>query len=350
MVLNRLLEDHQLHLVTAACRSPELILRRQQLLTQLQHVSLSVDPMLQLTIPAGVAFHHAGLTFRERDLIESGYRTGTLSILCATTTLACGVNLGASRVLFTSLKTGREWMDAATYRQCAGRAGRQGKDESGESIILAAEDQYAGRRVNWKQHEQICQRIIQQPMLPLSSCLDLESEPICGYLANSLTTNGSVGAKAAVPIYPYLCRLILDVICAELVNHVADIDFLCSHTLLHQQRSPEHVKELVRRSIDWLVSEDFISGSRDRIAPIFQLPTNAAAVDFSLHYRATLLGFATTASTLSPLDALVVHEHLSRARECLILVGGLHILFLITPMHVSFEVDYSNYIEVSVRI
>lgn len=344
-VLTRLLDDRQLHPSFVPNRSPDVLARRHQLLSQLQTVSLALDPMLQLTVTAGVAFHHAGLTFPERDLIESAYRSGTVSILCATTTLACGVNLGAARVLFTSLKTGRERMDAATYRQCAGRAGRKGKDASGESIILAADDFYPGRRINWKQHEQVCQRIIQQPMPPLNSCLDLPAESICRPVGSST----AAAAASSGPIYPYLSRLLLDAICSGLARTPAEVDFLCSHTLLHQQKSPAHLQEIIRRSITWLAAEEFISPERDRSAESVQPMAHLAPAELPIRYRATSLGFATTVSTLSPVDALVIHEHLSRARERLLLEGGLHILFLITPIHVSFEMDCTRYSNVSAR-
>ena len=40
-----------------------------------------------------------GLTGEERALLEAGYRSGHLNVLCATSTLALGVNLPAARVI-----------------------------------------------------------------------------------------------------------------------------------------------------------------------------------------------------------------------------------------------------------
>lgn len=50
----------------------------------------------------GIAYHHAGLTFKDRQLVENGFRNGQIPILLCTNTLAMGVNFPAHMVIVKS--------------------------------------------------------------------------------------------------------------------------------------------------------------------------------------------------------------------------------------------------------
>lgn len=59
---------------------------------------------LATCIRKGVAFHHAGLHAKQRELIENNFREGLIKIICSTPTLAMGLDLPAFRVVIRDLK------------------------------------------------------------------------------------------------------------------------------------------------------------------------------------------------------------------------------------------------------
>lgn len=82
-----------------------------------------------------MAFHHAGLTYDERDIIESAFCRSTLRVIVATSTLSSGVNLPARRVLIRTPLFGNKPMCSLTYKQMIGRAGRMGKVSKNENFM-----------------------------------------------------------------------------------------------------------------------------------------------------------------------------------------------------------------------
>lgn len=95
----------------------------------------------------GIAFHHAGLAPKQREIIEDNFKKGTIKIICCTPTLAVGVDLPAYRVIIRDLKRfsdtgwgGMVNIPVLEYLQMAGRAGRPKFDNVGEAIMLAAKD------------------------------------------------------------------------------------------------------------------------------------------------------------------------------------------------------------------
>ncbi len=90
----------------------------------------------------GVAVHHSGLSDEVRTLIEWLAETGQLNVLCATTTIAQGLNFPVSSVFLQSHKfqydkkmTSREF-----WNSLAGRAGRIGHDSIGIIGLAASKD------------------------------------------------------------------------------------------------------------------------------------------------------------------------------------------------------------------
>ena len=124
-------------------------------------------------IRSGTAFHHAGLTNRQRSAIEKAFRDGIIKIISATPTLAAGINMPAYRVVIRDLKRfnrgrGMDYIPILEIQQMAGRAGRPKYDSEGESILIAknrAEAKYAWDRYIRGESEDISSKLGVEPIL-----------------------------------------------------------------------------------------------------------------------------------------------------------------------------------------
>jgi len=92
-------------------------------------------------VKKGIAYHHAGLVGKQKELIENAFRNKLVKVICATPTLAMGINIPAFRAIIKELRRyggrGLDWIPVLEYYQMAGRAGRPGYDEHGEAIVVA---------------------------------------------------------------------------------------------------------------------------------------------------------------------------------------------------------------------
>ncbi|GAA94271.1 uncharacterized protein L969DRAFT_55148 [Mixia osmundae IAM 14324] len=102
------------------------------------------DSTLAYTTAAGIGFHHAGLSQRDRQLIEQSFLDGALHAICTTSTLAVGVNLPAYAVIIkgTRIYSEGSMQDYSNLDmlQMAGRAGRPQFDKSGVVVIMTDND------------------------------------------------------------------------------------------------------------------------------------------------------------------------------------------------------------------
>ncbi|XP_022909191.2 DNA polymerase theta [Onthophagus taurus] len=238
---------------------------------QLKRCPVGLDKILAKTVAFGVAFHHAGLTMDERDIIEGGFRSGAIRVLVATLTLSSGVNLPAQRVIIRTPNFCGKPLDTLTYRQMIGRAGRMGKDSSGESLLICQKNDY-----------NIAKELTSANLEPVRSCLQ----------------SGK------------LKRAILEVIASGVANTFEDVNLFTSCTLLNDLN-------LIDEAIEFLKRNEFI-----------RLQT---VEENKLKYVATHLGKACLSSSLPPEEGLILFGELEKARRCFVLETELHLIYLVTP-------------------
>lgn len=90
----------------------------------------------------GAAFHHAGLHHAQRKAVEDAFRKNLIKVVCATPTLAMGVNLPSRRTIIRDYRRyvepyGQVFIPVLEFYQMAGRAGRPQYDKYGEAILIA---------------------------------------------------------------------------------------------------------------------------------------------------------------------------------------------------------------------
>ncbi len=98
---------------------------------------------LRDALMGGVGFHNADLSPDERVALETRFRDplSDLKVIVATTTLAMGINTPAEAVVIAGLThPGPSPYSVAEYKNMAGRAGRVGFADEGQSYIVATGD------------------------------------------------------------------------------------------------------------------------------------------------------------------------------------------------------------------
>ncbi|KAI0200061.1 P-loop containing nucleoside triphosphate hydrolase protein [Astrocystis sublimbata] len=253
--------------------------KRADLMGDLRSLSTGIDPILAETIMAGVAFHHAGMTTEERDLISTAYDNGALKVVVATCSLAAGINLPARRVILHNARMGRDLIGPSMLRQMRGRAGRKGKDEIGETYLC-------------------CRKTDLEDVIGLMNA-DLPQ------ISSGLTTDKH-----------HIQRALLEVVSIRLVNSRESIDEYIRKTLLSHSNTPDDIEEHVTSSLKDLRHMGFMTCDDDD------------------SYVATQLGKAVVASSLEPEDGAFVHRELQRALQAFVMDGEMHILYTFTPVQV----------------
>ncbi|MEF8869230.1 MAG: ATP-dependent DNA helicase [Haloarculaceae archaeon] len=125
-------------------------------------------------VEQGAAFHHAGCSPGHRSAVEDAFRDRLVKCVCATPTLAAGVNTPSRRVVvrdwrrYDSSEGGMAPLSVLEVHQMMGRAGRPGMDPYGEAVLLANAhdelDELFDRYV-WAQPEPVRSKLAAEPAM-----------------------------------------------------------------------------------------------------------------------------------------------------------------------------------------
>ncbi|XP_058462812.1 DNA polymerase theta isoform X2 [Malaya genurostris] len=296
----------------------------EEALALLKDCPTGLDIVLGKTARYGCVYHHAGLTADERDIIESCFKSGTLRIIVATSTLSSGVNLPARRVIIRTPLFGGTQMNPLTYRQMIGRAGRKGRDVLGESILMCDGQ---NTKAGWG--------LVNAELKPIASCLDGDG-------------------------YSHLKRAILEIIASGMASTTRELETFVNCTLYScEKKCPfsfdfDSLEKSQRKVMQAAAGSD---RDAENVNPI------ANCVQFLLEYEfirmqhsaetgeilltATQLGSACLAASMPPRDGFLLFSELQKSRQCFVLETELHAIYLVTPYSVSYQwqsIDWMAYL------
>ena len=296
--------------------------------------------VLQESILNGVAYHHAGLTMDEREIIEKAYRRGIISVLVATSTLAAGVNIPARRVIFRSARVGNQMLTSSKYKQMSGRAGRKGIDTFGESIIIGKND-----------NKRLIFDLIQSPLNNVNSQL-LNDNQLTKYILEGI---GNQFIKNRQQCTKYVnCTFLHTINHRKGSNNNSndEDDFkMNSHDIDNNiningnnNKKLINIEKEIDNAIDYLFLHQFIE-QRENVT---NKNKNENKNKNDIIYHCTALGEATMGSSLSPDQALIIFNLFNNAREKGIYFNeNLHLCYLLSPVrgcnHYNLEPNWDLY-------
>ncbi|XP_053687275.1 DNA polymerase theta [Sabethes cyaneus] len=303
----------------------------EQTLGLLRNCPTGLDLVLGKTARYGCVYHHAGLTADERDIIESCFKSGTLRIIVATSTLSSGVNLPARRVIIRSPLFGGTQMNALTYRQMIGRAGRKGRDVLGESILMCdGQNSKAG----WA--------LVNAELVPIASCLDSDGYSHLKRAILEIIASGEVSTAAELQQF-LNCTLYS---CEKKCPFRFDLDSLDHSVRSTRLRPPTAAAS--RRGADSDADSDPIASCVRFLLEYEFIRVQHCAETGAALMTATQLGSACLAASMPPRDGFLLFSELQRSRQCFVLETELHAIYLVTPYSVSYQwqnIDWMAYLD-----
>jgi helicase len=226
-------------------------------------------------IKKGIAFHHAGLTHKQKELIEDNFRKGLIKIIACTPTLAFGLDLPAFRAIMKDLRRyghhGLQWIPTLEYLQMAGRAGRPKFDKYGEAIAVVSTEGVK---------KEIIERYIKGKPEEIFSKLAVE---------------------------PVLRTYVLSLIATGFVKTEKDmIKFFSKTFWAFQYQDMSKLSSIIRRMLGLLEEYEFIISSEKE-------EFESAADMYNYSYEATLIGKRVAELYIDPLTAHYLIESIKKS-------------------------------------
>ena len=235
----------------------------------------SVDANLTKLIERGVAYHHAGLTNRQRQLIEKGFREKRIKALCATPTLAAGVNLPAKRVIIRDLTRwdssfqSNQPLPVLEIQQMLGRAGRPGFDVDGEGVLIAKNKDHKAQIIE--------------------TYFEGETEPVLSRLGSE----------------PALRTHLLSLIASGTISTTEEMHSFLKKTLFGAQGELWRTQHRINKVLDFLDKEDLIE-IEGKVDGEF-IPANAPLQE---KLKATAFGKKVSQLYIDPLSGVIIRRAL----------------------------------------
>ncbi|XP_050312718.1 helicase POLQ-like isoform X1 [Anthonomus grandis grandis] len=287
---------------------------------------------LKVSVPFGIAYHHSGLTGEERRLLEDAFRAGVISVICCTSTLAAGVNLPAKRVILRSPYIGKEFISLARYKQMAGRAGRAGYGEIGESIIVTSKSDLPKVK-----------RLLMGPMnRAFSSLHQCEGAGLRHLLlsciglgiANTRSDLQKVTRASLMSVQTDQLEVDIKKLTDVAIKKLFKLGALQESSEKGRQNSQRDVSVRLRSSSgsELDASLDTICSNTTQKKKRVLMLTNASKLVVSS------LGTAAIKGGLDLLRAHELYDDLYQAQKSLVLLNCLHLLYLVTPYETAEQI------------
>lgn len=139
----------------------------------------------------GIAVHHGELPSAYRKEVERLLRDGILKLTVSSPTLAQGLNLSATSLIFKGLVRDRKTIDVSEFRNVVGRAGRAYIDIEG-LVLYPMFDKHHKRRLDWNN------------LIESSGGREMESGILRLILTMLLRVSAKLGTKSVASVMEYV--------------------------------------------------------------------------------------------------------------------------------------------------